>query len=86
MDGKFEARTISTRRYFGGDDDGSEAREKCFSRLKNESKLLERTREKLMRRYGELKTVVGRGVRKLLKSIATRFAAMETYIGKTILK
>lgn len=44
--------------------------------LNNEKRLLENTSDELMKKYGEQKKEVGRTVRKLLKSVATRFVSI----------
>lgn len=47
--------------------------EKKFSMVENGKRILEKNSEEMVRRYGEQKIVVRRGVGKLMKRVASRF-------------
>lgn len=52
----------------------------------NEKRLLEKAIGELVRRYGEQAKGVKRSVRKLEKSVATRFVAVATCVSRLFLK
>lgn len=54
------------------------------SSLQNEKRLLERSPERLTRSYGNQKTVMERGVAKMIKYVATRFVRKSIYISAAI--
>lgn len=58
--------------------------EKKVSSLQNVNRLLLRTYQKLMRKYGRKKIVAGKSVVKLLKNLRTHFIAMAVCISKVI--
>lgn len=54
--------------------------------FKIEETLLKTTNAEVMRRYCEQRTVVGRRMAKLVRSVPTRFVGMETCINRAIPK
>lgn len=60
--------------------------EKTVSSLEEENRLLKKTNEELTATYGGQKTVVGKSVEKLVKSVPTRFVGMAMCISRAIPK
>lgn len=83
VDGKFGTQSIGTRRSCEFDTGIREAAEKVCS-LQDDTKVIQKPNPEVMRRYGEQNDVVGRSVGKLVKSISTRFAGIETCISRDI--
>lgn len=77
---------IRAKRYFVRNKGLDEAAEMNLSSLWKERKLLEKTNEELRSKDGKQKIVVERNVRKMLKSVATCFIAIEMCIMRAIPK
>lgn len=60
--------------------------EKKWNSLANKKRLPEKIHEALMRKYGEQKSVVGRSVWKLVKTVAICLVGMDMSISRAIPK
>lgn len=54
--------------------------------MQNEDRQLEGTDKELMRKYFEQKTVIGKSVQNLVKSVVTQFVGMAMGISKSVTK
>lgn len=75
--------TIRKTFYFEGNDGIGKAAGKQLRSVRNEKRLLEKSDEELETKYSEHDMVVGKGVKKLVKSAAIRFVGMEMHIRRS---